>query len=502
MKIQPNNQPMSQPERMMPQFPKWYAHKGFISILILALLAAGVSRGYFARQSSENKLFQSAAAPTTQLIITEKTGAYVVPVDSTVKRLSFLIVFKPANSSNVADLLNRTGGQSFYFQPSELNKSTDIEAATEGEPVLIVSGKFDPNESRSVLVTTPSGKTVNADANTEVITWSAGQAVIIKNPEPGNWKLNVTGNGEFSLQAMVDSEIAITDWDFVKLGGWPGHEGYFPIDEVPAIGAKQILRVNLSEESDKSEAPSFQISGANGKLIDAPTFYPMKRGEFGAFAGVITIPKQDFRIVAAGRDSRGFKYQRTHSATVYPEHKAAPLTEQEIDAFIKAGEQAKSTSENIANAKIWDIHDEPLFTSNGNLIGIKLRYKIRFPKDMEYRGPQAPDAEFGTYGVYLIARKTGISPPLNAAGYKGGVEYVFNIEYLPFFVRNDGPLKSFCIWRVDAVNAVAQNTAKAKFKIAIPEVNYTGFTEGEYNPQVFYQSAVKEGAKDCVYYQK
>jgi hypothetical protein len=498
MEVKSNNQPVLRPGRMPSRPKKWYVYGGAIAILILALLAAGISQIYYARQGNQNTL-QSIASPAAKPKVTEKVGEYIVPVDSTVKRLSLSIVFKPIKRDKALDLLSQTGGQGVYLRPSEINKFAHIEAAAHGEPVLILSDRLDTNESKSILITTPSGKIITDDANTEVTTWSAGEAVTVKNPEPGDWKLSITG-GEFSLQVMVDSGIAIIDWDFVKLGGLPPHEGYFPIDKIPSIGAKEILQVSLSEDSEKSEVPTFQIIDEAGKLMDAPKFYAAARGEFGKFAGVATIPAQDFRIVAYGRDSRGFKYQRTHSASVHPEHKAAPLTQQEIDAFIKGGEQAKSISENTANSKIWDVHDEPLLTDNGNLIGVKFKYKIRFPRDMANAGgPQAPIAEFGKYNVYLVARKTAINPPLGAAGYKGGVEYTFNVDYLPFFVRNDGPSKSLCIWRVDVVNEVAQDKAKAKFKIMIPEVNYTGFTEREYSPQVFYQNAIKEGAKDCVY---
>ena len=476
-------------------------HKGIVAVIVLAILAAVVSWGYLSQQKKQNDLTESkTTAHTPKQTLSTSVGEYVVAIDSTVKRVSFSIVFKPENRDKTYDLLSKTGGQGFYLRPSEVSKFVNIEAATRGEPILVLSDEFSVDKPRSIIITSPSGKTITPDQNTELTIWSAGEVITVKNPEPGNWKLSIAGSGEFSAQAMVDSGISIISWDFVKLGGRPAHEGYFPIDKTPSIGANQILQVNLSEDSDKSEMPKFQLIDESGKIIDSPNFYAITRGELGEFAGIVKIPSQDFRISAYGVDSQGFKYQRIYAATIHPDQKPAPLTQQEIDEFVKGGEQAQSISENIASSKVLDVYDEPLLTSNGNIIGIKVKYKIRFPKDMSYAGgPQAPSADFGKYGLYLTPQKTDINPPLSGGGYRGGVEYTFNIDYIPFFIRNDGPSKSLCIWHVDAVNDLSQNNSKAKFKIMIPEANYTGLTEHEYSPQVFYQSAIKEGAKDCVY---
>ena len=279
------------------------------------------------------------------------TGKYTIPVDSTIKRLSFSIVFKPGNRDKTFDLMTKTGGQSFYLQPSEISKFVDIEPATRGETLLVASDKLITDSSRNIVITRPSGKTLTPDQDTEITTWSAGEVATIKNPEPGNWRLNITGSGEFSAQVMADSVISLISWNFVKLGGRPAHEGYFPIDKTPAIGAREILQINLSEASNSAQSPTFQIINGSGKVLDSPKFYASSIGGFAEFAGVVKIPTQDFRIMVSGVDSQGKKYQRIYPATIHPEQKAAPLTQTEIDQFIKDSEQSQTMAQQKAECE-------------------------------------------------------------------------------------------------------------------------------------------------------
>ncbi len=47
----------------------------------------------------------------------EKEKTYMIPVDSSIKRISFSVIFKPKKRDKTYDLLEKTGGQNFYLQP-------------------------------------------------------------------------------------------------------------------------------------------------------------------------------------------------------------------------------------------------------------------------------------------------------------------------------------------------------------------------------------------------
>jgi hypothetical protein len=162
----------------------------------------------------------------------------VTPIDSSIRRVSFSVVFKPEKRDTTYALLEKSGGQNFYLARSEVVMISKIEPATRGESILLVNDEFTGSAAREITVVRPSGKQVpSEDTNTDFTEWSSGKIITIQSPEPGNWHLTIRGAGGYSVRVTAKSQIAITGVDFVKLGGRPGHEGYFRTDSEPAIDA-------------------------------------------------------------------------------------------------------------------------------------------------------------------------------------------------------------------------------------------------------------------------
>jgi hypothetical protein len=431
----------------------------------------------------------------------KKEKTYVVPIDSSVKRVGFTVVFRPEHRDRTYDLLERTGGQSFYLGRSEVNKVSKIAVATRGEPILTANEELAGSSERDISLLRPSGEKVIArDPAVDITDWSAGKVTTIANPEPGNWQLKIVGKGQFSIHVTAETAINITGFDFVKLGGRPGHEGYFPIDKEPAIGAEQILQVRLSEDSETSEPPQWSVVDEAGKLIQPLKFHAVTRGTFGEFAGVIKVPSQDFRIMALGTDKNGRVYQRVCAPLIHPVSKPAPLAATEIQDFIKSAEETRYLQQNMANARVWNVHDELLPSKHGYPIGIRLSYSIRFPQTMRYNQSQIVQANFGKYFVYMQPKNTTVNPPMNhTEGYRGGTDYSFQIDMWPFFIRDNDRSGNYCIWHVPAVDDLSKNDSRVRFQIRIPDANFEGLTENSYSPGLFYNGVIQEGAKDCVY---
>jgi hypothetical protein len=260
------------------------------------------------------------------------------------------------------------------------------------------------------------------------------------------------------------------------------------------------LRIRLSEDSGESKAPQFRLVDEAGKVIDTPKFYAVSRGDFGEFAGAVKIPSQDFRIMVVGEDKSGFVFQRVYPGVMHPQQKPAPLSAKEIQDFVRNAEQSKLSAENAANARVWNVRDDLLLSTNGNPIGIHLTYAIRFPNDMTYNGSGTLQADFGKYFVYMQPKTISVNPPMDyTTGYKDNTDYNFQIDMWPFFLRDNDRTHNYCIWHVPAVDELAVLDSKVQFQIKIPDANFEAVTQNYYSPKLFYEGAVKEGAKDCVY---
>jgi hypothetical protein len=488
-------------------FFKFVAGTTMALIMLLGLAVGGGAFTAKKEQTStesnktEEGTKKAAPAQSTEQVSQKEEKTYVVPIDSSVKRVSFAVVFRPERRDRTYDLLERTGGQSFYLSPSEVNKVSKIAIATRGEPILIVNDELVGSSERDISIVRPSGEKVIArDAKVDITDWSAGKVTTIANPEFGAWRLKIAGSGQFSIRVTAETAINITRFNFVKLGGRPGHEGYFPIDKEPAIGAEQILQVQLSEDSETSGSPQWSTVDEAGKLIQSLKFYAVTRGTFGEFAGVIKVPSQDFRIMALGTDKNGRTYQRMCAPLIHPVSKPAPLAATEIQDFTKSAEESQYLQQNIANAKVWDVRDELLLSKHGHPLGIRLSYSVRFPRTMRYGQSQVVQASFGKYFVYMQPKNIVVDPFINyTEGYIGGTDYRFRIDMWPFFIRDNDRTGNYCIWHVPAVDEFSRNESRVRFKIRIPDANFEGLTENSYSPSLFYNGATQEGAKDCVY---
>lgn len=278
----------------------------------------------------------------SSLVFADSQKEYVIPVDSTIKKIHFVVVFKPEKRDKTYDLISdKTGGQTLHLLPHEISKTSEILQFGLDADILLVSDSFSGNAPRESFLFAPNGKKITAsdsnvkDLNIKVVEWSRGRAITITDPAPGNWKLLISGVGDFSASVKAKSEIYFINTRFVKKGGRPGHEGLFPIKEPPAINAQQILKVSFSEDTGKQAPPQFSLIGENARMLANTKVIAESRGSMADFYGVVTIPSQGFRFLASGIDQNGFKYQRVTTAVTEPQQKPSPNSEAEIKEFLE-----------------------------------------------------------------------------------------------------------------------------------------------------------------------
>jgi len=226
------------------------------------------------------------------------------------------------------------------------------------------------------------------------------------------------------------------------------------------------------------------------------------------WVGFFSVQKIEFRYKTGGFVA----YALALSLWVMPAWRIEIAVEEHED---------RETIATLRRIEVSDVTDEPLLTSQGKPLGIRMRYSVRFPRAGLY--PPAPllaatDERFQAHSMRVIGaeitpRPDEIQSDPSSTGtyarYKGNVIYSFVVDLVPGFVIVSPNKTKSCLSFLDAneQNAVTTNNVTTRFRVHIDGTDYGGyfggasqFTKNVYSVSDFYQDAVANGAKDtCVF---
>jgi von Willebrand factor A domain-containing protein 7 len=230
-----------------------------------------------------------------------------------------------------------TGGQVFLFDKSEMGQSAALMIATSRneETIFRVSGSLEeglhefsfPVDStlESVLisvslqclqtadVTTPAGSELRAnDTGVDYHQFEAGRIITVGTPQPGSWKVTVSGRGLFFLVVQGRTGLSLDTARFVAPGGRPGHEGLFPVKGPLPPGSPRLLEVGLHGQT---RAVAFQFVSSQGQVLQSLGLAPEEGGsdDDRTYVGRVTPTARDYRLQVTGTDARGFPFSRMHA---------------------------------------------------------------------------------------------------------------------------------------------------------------------------------------------
>ncbi len=148
---------------------------------------------------------------------------------------------------------------------------------------------------------------------------SDGHFVTIKTPADGAWIVTIKGPGSFTLDVTGISSLHFSSFEFVAIGGRPGHTGYFPIIGPPAYD-HDVAAIGTLEGAFSSAKFNFR-SPAGAVVVDAA----MKAGtgDFGdpptnSFFGVLSLIPGTLFVYVSGLDTAGKPYQRVLPSVITP----------------------------------------------------------------------------------------------------------------------------------------------------------------------------------------
>ena len=205
------------------------------------------------------------------------------------------------------EISESTGGQLFLFQKGEMAQAGVVMAASFTHPATVVravghlSGtrEFEvPVDSTmaSVLVlasiqcrnavtfTRPNGSELTAANAAQSIELQAGRIVRVDGPEPGKWKVRLTGTGLFVLGVLAKTPVALAQ---VSAGR----------DGVEALVSGEVSDVK------------FQLAGPSADVVAQMEPAELREDAFHARG---TPPGERFRVLMRATDAGGWPVLRTH----------------------------------------------------------------------------------------------------------------------------------------------------------------------------------------------
>ncbi len=230
---------------------------------------------------------------------------------------------------------NDSGGQLFLLPPSQAGAITmladhvvrsnsvqilSVASTLTGTPVsfsvpvdsTVGEATFSVSGTSSVTVRRPDGTPVlQGEAGVTRIALATGVIISVIAPPTGQWSVELSGTGDYSLNVSGESSLDLNNFRYVRIGGRPGHEGYFEIGGHPTLG---IAKVTAEITGDFAGA-SFELRAKNGTTLQGLTMVHGPGQSINEFTGEFVVPRIPFVVYATGLDSHGFAFQRLLPST-------------------------------------------------------------------------------------------------------------------------------------------------------------------------------------------
>ncbi len=234
------------------------------------------------------------------------------------------------------ELSAATGGEFYFWAPGEF-ASANLDVPGRGDDVVLAYGNVakspkvfeTPVESGAkelvvfcgvqrkdlAVLVRPDGTTVrDAPPSARVQSFRYMIIVSVASPDPGIWKLELSGAGTHAVTVRVrpgGGTPSLDRFEFVEMRGRPGHEGWFEIERDLVAGETLPCQAELDGHVS---GLSFTFVDRDGTPVGSPHLQPSDDGYFGQCA----VPSVPFRVVATGADGRGGPWRRMTGHLIVP----------------------------------------------------------------------------------------------------------------------------------------------------------------------------------------
>lgn len=152
-----------------------------------------------------------------------------------------------------------------------------------------------------VTLIKPSGDELRVDASdVDYHAFDAIRLFTVKAPHTGTWKVRMAGRGVFSVIVNAKTDLELSSVSFVQNG--------LPIRGLAPLGTSVRLEATMSGEPRQVD---FQFISMRAATL-RPVELDLERDAAGdrTYAGEVTLPTTEFRVLMRGIDANGVPFQR------------------------------------------------------------------------------------------------------------------------------------------------------------------------------------------------
>ena len=228
------------------------------------------------------------------------------------------------------DISESTGGQLFLFQKGEAAQSGLVMNAPYTHPVTVLRAVGHLNGTRdlefpvdssiesllllvsvqcrnAILVSRPSGAEATDRNSALSVELAAGKILRVDQPEPGKWRVRLTGSGLFVLSVMAKSTIALSAVSFSRKDAQTEGDEPAPRSNIPMLGAPQTVNLRIGGSVSRLTAQLVDASLRPIADLDSP-----EQVAEGAYRTTVATEAERYRILVTGEDGSSWPFQRMY----------------------------------------------------------------------------------------------------------------------------------------------------------------------------------------------
>lgn len=235
------------------------------------------------------------------------------------------------------EISESTGGQLFLFQKGEVHHAALVMSANSTHPSTVLravghlsgSREFEfPVDSsmdsvlvlasmqcrHAIAVMRPNGAEMTASNSAENVELQGGRLLRVEAPEPGRWKVRLTGTGLYVLSVLAKTPITFGNVRFLEIGGDSSDPEYSVRLTHPRLAFRQWVEANLGGEVSTVRFQLTDAAGNQVRSVETP-----EQSEDGAYRAGLTPQAARFRVIVTALDPAGWPVQRTHPVLFHAE---------------------------------------------------------------------------------------------------------------------------------------------------------------------------------------
>jgi hypothetical protein len=220
------------------------------------------------------------------------------------------------------DIAEGTGGHLLLLAPEEIGDAAAVLTALgdHRETIARIAGAIQPglqefsvpidSSVESVLfsmsvqclqlaeVVRPSGAPAIGDGIIDLSSFRAERMVVVRQPEPGTWKVRIAGSGIGGIVVQARSAIGIAQLGFASPPG-------ASFRAVPRAGVENAVRIRM--DGDPPDVRAYLVNATLERLVELAS---ERSAIDGTFVSRVIPGTAPFRVLVTGRDAAGQTFQR------------------------------------------------------------------------------------------------------------------------------------------------------------------------------------------------